>query len=108
LPKENHSIAIAAPSWSEIVSDFTKDMNLLGWKVDVGLFPHQQALIHFVEAMYIKDRAMLVELLYRMNISESEMGQALSNANQSNFASIYCEKIIERSIQRIDLRKRFS
>jgi hypothetical protein len=108
LPNENLNIAHNPPSWIDIVNDFSKDMNLLGWKVESSIFPNEQALIDFVQGMYTKDRGMLVELLYRMNISENEMGQALANADQSNFASIYCRKIIERSIQRIELRKRFS
>lgn len=108
MQKENHNIARFQPQWIDIVHDFSKDMNLLGWNVDIGLFPNQESLIAFIQDMFVKDRSMLVELLYRMNISENEMGQALANADQFNFAVIYCQKIIERSIQRIELRKRFS
>jgi hypothetical protein len=108
LQKENHNIVPIQPYWLDIVHDFSKDMNLLGWKVDIGLFPNQESLVAFIQDMFVKDRSMLVELLYRMNISENEMGQALANADKYNFAVIYCRKIIERSIQRIELRKRFS
>lgn len=108
MQKENHNIALAQPQWIEIVRDFSKDMILLGWKVNIELFPNQESLLDFIHDMFLKDRSMLVELLYRMNISENEMGQALTNANKDNFAGIYCQKIIERSVQRIELRKRFS
>lgn len=96
------------PAWEFIVLDFTKDMNLLGWNVSPDIFPNPEALISFISGVYIKNKSLLIELLYRMNISESEMGQALAHIQQNEFASIYSQKIIDRSIQRIELRKRFS
>jgi len=108
LQKENHDLISTATPWETIVLDFTKDMNLLGWNVNMDMFPNPQSLESFVAGVYVQNRPMLVELLYRMNISENDMGQALANIQPNEFSSLYSKKIVERSIQRIEWRKRFS
>jgi hypothetical protein len=43
-----------------------------------------------------------------MSISENQIGQALAGITIADFPKIYAAFIVQRSIERIDLRKKFS
>jgi hypothetical protein len=106
--KENHNLSTIKIPWPEIVVEFCKDMNMLGWKVDFQQFGSLKDLEGFIFQQFQTSPSSLKELLYRMSISENHMGQALAGITLDEFPKIYASFIVQRSAERIELRKKFS
>ncbi len=105
---EKHKLVKGEIPWPDIVIEFCKDMNMLGWKVSPHQFERLSDLEQFILAQVQISPSSLKELLYRMSISENQIGQALAGIALNDFPKIYAGFIVQRSIERIELRKKFS
>lgn len=54
-----------------------------------------------------QDFEKLVQLLYRLDVSEKKLKALLSQNNQADAGRIIADLIIERQLQKVELRKKF-
>ena len=62
----------------------------------------------FINDLIINDFTQLVQILYRVDISEKKLKQLLSDNADKDAGKIIAEMIIERQLQKIKSRKLFS
>lgn len=65
-------------------------------------------LISLINELINKDFDALVRLLYRIDVSEKKIRVVLDQNMETDSASILADLIIERQLQKIESRKRFS
>jgi hypothetical protein len=62
----------------------------------------------FINDLIVNDFTKLVQLLYRIDISEKKLKQLLSYNTDKDAGKIIAEMIIERQLQKIKSRQQFS
>jgi hypothetical protein len=62
----------------------------------------------FINDLIITDFTKLVQMLYRIDISEKKLNQLLSDNTDKDAGKIIAEMIIERQLQKIKSRQQFS
>lgn len=62
----------------------------------------------FINDLIVNDFAQLVQILYRVDISEKKLKQLLSDNTDKDAGKIIAEMIIERQLQKIKSREQFS
>lgn len=62
----------------------------------------------FINELIINDFAQLVQILYRVDISEKKLKQLLSDNADNDAGKIIAEMIIERQLQKIKSREQFN
>lgn len=65
-------------------------------------------LISLINELINKDFDVLVQLLYRIDVSEKKIRAVLEQRTETDSATILADLIIERQLQKIQSRKRFS
>lgn len=65
-------------------------------------------LISLINELINKDFDVLVQLLYRIDVSEKKIRAVLEQRTETDSATILSDLIIERQLQKIQSRKRFS
>ncbi len=65
-------------------------------------------LASFINDLIINDFAQLVQMLYRIDISEKKLKQLLTDNADKDAGKIIAEMIIERQLQKIKSRQQFS
>ena len=67
----------------------------------------QQALAYHINQLITEDLATFVQLLYRLDVSEQQVRNSLSNTTTNLAANTIAELIIERQLKKIEMRKLF-
>lgn len=65
-------------------------------------------LISLINELINKDFDALVQLLYRIDVSEKKIRAVLAQNRETDSAGILADLIIERQLQKIESRKHFS
>ncbi|HVT84753.1 MAG TPA: hypothetical protein VHD35_06105 [Chitinophagaceae bacterium] len=65
-------------------------------------------LASFINDLIINDFAQLVQMLYRIDISEKKLKKLLTDNADKDAGKIIAEMIIERQLQKIKSRQQFS
>ena len=65
-------------------------------------------LISLINELINKDFDAVVQLLYRIDVSEKKIRSVLDQNTETDSASILADLIIERQLQKIESRKHFS
>ena len=104
------------PSQEEIRSslalfekDFQLDPSYLGLQEDKA-FSYDEAfllIMRVIEDLLAKDFNGLLNVLYRIDVSESKLKEALAESTD-NPASVITQMIIERQLQKVATRKKYS
>ena len=68
----------------------------------------REELIHLINELINKDFHALIQLLYRIDINEKKIRLYLNENSDKDSASVLADLIIERQIQKIETRKKFS
>lgn len=68
----------------------------------------REELIHLINELINKDFSALMQLLYRIDVDEKKIRSCLSQITNEDSANILSDLIIERQIQKIESRKKFS
>ena len=72
---------------------------------DLLLINDKKKLVSAVSMLINHDFAKLVQLLYRIDVSEKKLREALDENKDKDSAEIIAELIIERQLQKIKTRK---
>ena len=64
-------------------------------------------LAAYLNDLINQDFEKLVQLLYRLDVSEKKLKALLSQNNQADAGRIIADLIIERQLQKVELRKKF-
>jgi len=68
----------------------------------------RQKLISLINELIKKDFDVLVQLLYRIDVYEKKIRLYLSKNRQEDSAAILADLIIERQLEKMESRKKFS
>lgn len=68
----------------------------------------RKKLIVLLNELINKDFSSLVQLLYRIDVSEKKIGLYLNQKGNEDSASDLADLIIERQLQKMETRKKFS
>ena len=79
--------------------------NLIDQKNDEKL---REKLIFLINELIKKDFDVLVQLLYRIDVYEKKIRIYLSKNRQEDSAAILADLIIERQLEKMESRKKFS
>jgi hypothetical protein len=79
--------------------------NLIDQKNDEKL---REKLIFLINELIKKDFDVLVQLLYRIDVYEKKIRLYLSKNRQEDSAAILADLIIERQLEKMESRKKFS
>ena len=90
--------------WSELVKEFSKDMNMIGWNVEENQIKNWDALQQLVKEKLKISPNEITALFYRMGIEENRAGLALANKQITEGIDEICTLILHRSEERIILR----
>ncbi len=69
---------------------------------------HRQKLISILNELITKDFHSLIQLLYRIDVSEKKIRTFLDQNTERDSATILANLIIERQLEKAESRKRFS
>ncbi len=92
---------------------FEKDFQLDGSYLDLSNeseFTYDQAflkIMRVVEDLMEKDFERLIQVLYRIDVSEEKLKAALAASND-NPASVISKMIIERELLKVEFRKKYN
>jgi len=75
---------------------------------DLGHAHLIKALMAYLNDLIVREPDKLISLLYRMDVNELTLKEQLSSHPLENAAAIIARLIIERQVQKIEARKRFS
>lgn len=64
-------------------------------------------MMRVVEDLMTKDFNRLINILYRIDVSEEKLKEALALSND-NPASVITKMILERQLQKVEIRKKYS
>jgi hypothetical protein len=78
------------------------------YSIDDDLIQLQQSIAQAIQIITIKENHKYQPLLYRVDISESQLNQAISNHTSENYFSIIAELIIKRVLQKVILKLKYS
>jgi hypothetical protein len=92
--------------WPDLVKEFSKDMNMIGWNVDAQLIENRAVLQQLVREKLKISPNEITALFYRMGIDENRAGLALANKQIIEGIDEICSLILKRSEERIILRNR--
>ena len=67
----------------------------------------RQQLISLINELIKTDFQALVQLLYRIDVDEKKLKEALKNNSQHDSAPVISELIIERQLQKIKIRHQY-
>ena len=81
------------------VSDSLKEYSITGIR---------EKLIALLNELINKDFNSLVQLLYRIDVNEKKIRLYLNQKTNEDSASVIADLIIERQLQKIETRKKFS
>jgi hypothetical protein len=94
--------------WNLIVSDFYKDMTLLGWNIPIESFERGPEELRLLILQLLKQQPKAVrELLYRLGIPEDRLSHFFDQ-NVDNLSHSIVDLIQQRCKERILLRRHFS
>ncbi len=68
----------------------------------------RQLLIQRIEELAERNMEHLMWLLYRVDVSEQKLKEALQNHPPASFASVMADAIIQRETEKAESRKKFS
>lgn len=68
----------------------------------------RRVLIRRIEELISKDTEKLMWILYRIDVNEKKVHEALLNNSSLNYAEVLADLIIERQIEKAKTRKQFS
>lgn len=68
----------------------------------------REQLITLINELINKDFAALVQLLYRIDVSEKKIKMYLERSQNDYSATVLADLIIERQLEKIESRKKFS
>lgn len=91
----------------EIVNELQKFQ--IEISVDVNSYNHlQKSLSDSINHLIANDFSRLISILYRLDISEKKLKQLLKNSGDTPSGDIIAKMIIERQLQKIEIRKSFT
>ena len=68
----------------------------------------REELIHLINELINKDFYALIQLLYRIDVSENKIRLYLNENSVNDSAPVLADLIIERQIEKIESRKKFT
>ncbi len=71
------------------------------------LYEFREYLIRKLTELLNNNFNLLVNILYRIDISESKLAELFGNKNERNIPEKLADLIIERQLQKIQIRKRY-
>ncbi len=92
--------------WPELVKEFIKDMNMIGWNISSDAIHDREDLKKVIKDKLKISPNEITALFYRMGIEESRAGLALANKQVADGITEICSLIMSRSEERIILRSR--
>ncbi|MBO3698283.1 hypothetical protein [Roseivirga sp. E12] len=89
--------------------DFQLDKSYLNLEEQQGIAYNQAFLMimRVVEDLMTKDFNRLINVLYRIDVSEDRLKEALALSND-NPASVITKMILDRQLQKVETRKKYS
>ena len=90
--------------WSELVKEFSKDMNMIGWNVEENQIKNRESLQQLIKEKLKISPNEITALFYRMGIEENRAGLALANKQITESIDEICTLILHRCEERIILR----
>ena len=90
----------------EVVGELTKYQFEIIIKIE-SFFQLQAALSEQINFLIKNNFSSLIAVLYRLDISEKKLRRLLANNADKNAGDIIADLIIERQLQKIELRKIF-
>ncbi len=108
-PSKTSSTAVIDPSsipWNELVKEFIKDMNMIGWSISPDTIVDVLDLEKVIKEKLKISPNEITALFYRMGIEENRAGLALANKKMVDGLAEIVNLIINRSKERIILRNR--
>lgn len=90
----------------ELIISINQSMNL-ALPVHLKTAEIRQALREKINRMIVEDFSGLVQLLYRMDVSESKLRGLLQNQPQTDAADLIATLIMERQIEKWKSRQKF-
>jgi hypothetical protein len=91
----------------ELIENIKKDMAIV-LPEKISLVELEEALTLYANQLIQKDFQKLVTLLYRIDVSEAKLKYLLQLQRDENAGNIIAKLIIERQIEKIQSRQRFS
>jgi hypothetical protein len=94
----------------QIIESLEIDESLLPATVSEGekFKAFRDLLKRRIEELAEKDMEKLMWILYRIDVNEKKLHRVLNEAPPEDFSSIIADLIIERQMQKIESRKKFS
>jgi hypothetical protein len=108
-PSKTSSTAVIDPSsipWNELVKEFIKDMNMIGWSISPDTIVDVLDLEKVIKEKLKISPNEITALFYRMGIEENRAGLALANKKMAEGVAEIALLVLNRSKERIILRKR--
>jgi hypothetical protein len=108
-PSKTSSTAVIDPSsipWDELVKEFIKDMNMIGWSISPDTIVDVLDLEKVIKEKLKISPNEITALFYRMGIEENRAGLALANKKMAEGVAEIALLVLNRSKERIILRKR--
>ncbi len=84
------------------------DVSSYLFMIDFDLVQLQQSIAEALQVITNKENYKYQLLLYRIDISESQLNQATLNHTSENYFSIIAELIIKRVLQKVILKLKYS
>lgn len=98
----------------ETAQQITKDFGMQGMKITFSGDPENayvelfSQVVPFIEKMQNEHFGNFYNLMYRIDISEDQIKQAVNAAADRSFSEIVADLILKRELQKVITRKRFS
>ena len=93
---------------NELVNEMEKSELPIHCKINITLDELRSLLSEHIHTLITKDFSRLIAILYRLDISEKKLKELLQHQSQNDAGLIIADMIIERQLQKIESRKRYS
>lgn len=101
------------PMYREVARQIFKDFAACGTEIE---FPEQSApdweaqlvsiLTPVVESLISGERSRLLKIIYRVDLSENKLGQAIENLGRSESATVIAKLIVAREKLKVEYRRK--
>ena len=93
---------------NELVNEMEKSELPIQCKINITLAELRSLLSEHIHTLITKDFSRLIAILYRLDISEKKLKELLQHQSQNDAGLIIADMIIERQLQKIESRKKYS
>ena len=92
----------------ELVNEMEKSELPIHCKINITIGELRLLLSEHIHTLITKDFSRLIAILYRLDISEKKLKVLLQHQLQKDAGLIIADMIIERQLQKIETRKKYS